>query len=234
MPKIYLPFVAKDGPPPYYGLALADPAHREDIQTLSAEWWYDWTPTGQVPMLWGGNPSDAIPADYAGNLLFLNEPNLESQSNVTPQEAVAKLAIARARYPHARIIGCGVSVWATYWTSAFYAAGGKVDAWHVHAYTEEWITPEVAQSYIQIHRNITGGTYWITEYGSPVGSLDDFRAMTEWFRAQPWIERIAAYTNRQPDGVPWAIGAGVEMVRDDGTLAPIGDYYRGLIAEIIR
>ena len=230
MYKTFLPLVTKTPERTYYGLALADPSHPEDVLTLRAEWNYDWTPTGQVPMLWGGNPSDAIPGDYTGDLLFLNEPNLETQSNVTPDEAVAKLAVVRAAYPRARIIGCGVSVWATGWVYYFLRAGGVVDAWHVHAYTEEWITPAVAQNYLMQHHLQTGGEYWITEYGSPAGSLNDFRSMTEWFMRQPWITRIAAYTNRQPEGVPWAIGKGCDMVRADGTLNPIGEYYRGLLS----
>lgn len=227
--------IATDTPPapvarPYKGLAFADPTHPEDLAALNVSWWYDWTPTGQVPMLWGGSISTAIQPDYAGDLLVLNEPNLTTQASLTPQAAAARVATVRAWYPNARLIAAGASVFATSWVEQFVKAGGHADAWHVHAYTELWITPPVAQTYVEIHHNITGGEYWITEYGSPDGSLADFANMSEWFMRQPWITRIAAYTNRQPDGVPWGIGAGCDMVRADGSLTPIGEYYSQLPA----
>ena len=72
---------------------------------------------------------------------------------------------------------------------------------------------------------LTGGEYWVTEYGSPAGSLRDFQAVTTWFEGKPWIVRIAPFTNRQPDGVSWSLAPGVEMVNPDGSLAPIGAWY---------
>jgi hypothetical protein len=220
---VYIPLVIT--PLQYKGLALADPLHPGDIDALGASWWYDWTPTGGVPMLWSGRPSTDIPQHYAGYILVLNEPNLSSQANVTPYEAVKRLAILRAYYPDARLLCCGVSIWAGDWMREFWQLGGRPDAWHVHAYTESYITPDYVKRDLTAWHNLTGGDYWVTEYGSPAGSLVDFRAVTEWFMAQQWIKRIAAYTNRQPDGVPWAIGEGVEMVNPDGALSPIGEWY---------
>lgn len=60
------------------------------------------------------------------------------------------------------------------------------------------------------------------------GNLVEFRTVTEWFQSQDWIERIAAYTNRQPDNVPWGIDKRVEMVRADNSLSEIGEYYAKL------
>lgn len=221
----------------YKGLALAVPSDL-DLHALGAAWYYSWTPSPPfstdvefVPMLWGGNPSEEIPADYAGDLLFLNEPNIATQANVRPAAAVDKLAVVRARYPRARIIGCGTSIWcANSWVKEFIEAGGRVDAWHIHAYIESWITPRKVIDYAKQYHDLTGGTYWISEYGSMTGNVDELRTVTEWFTAQPWVERIAAYTNRQPIGVPWAVDRRVEMVREDGGLSPVGEYYAGVQA----
>jgi hypothetical protein len=221
--RVYLPVVI--APQPYKGLALADAYHAGDVDSLGASWWYDWTPTGGVPMLWSGRPSTQLPATYSGWILVLNEPNVTTQANVTPAEAVRRLAVIRAYYPRARLLCCGVSIWAGDWMREFWQLGGRPDAWHVHAYTESYITPDYIKRELTRMHALTGGAYWVTEYGSPEGDLEDFQEVTRWFEAQPWIERIAAYTNRQPDDVPWAIGDGVEMVNHDGSLSPIGEWY---------
>jgi hypothetical protein len=221
--RYFLPLVA--AAQPYKGLAFADPAHAGDLDALGVSWWYDWTPTGDVPMLWRGNPSKDIPRNYAGWILVFNEPNLVNQSNLPPAEAARRLQAVREYYPKAKLLCCGLSVWATDWLGEFLIQGVWPDAWHVHAYTEAWISPAIAQDFLYTHQVMTGGTYWITEYGSPGGSLRDFKTMTRWFEQQEWIERIAAYTNRQPPGA-WNIGQGVEMVKPDGSLTEIGAYYQ--------
>lgn len=222
---VYLPMILQS--PDYKGLALADPYHSGDLDLLRAEWWYDWTATGQTPMLWSGKPSTSLPQNYRGYVLVLNEPNVEIQSNVTPAEAVRRMAILRAYYPNAKLLCCGVSVWAGSWMTEFWRLGGRPDGWHVHAYIEAYITPQYIARELNAWHAMTGGEYWVSEYGSPEGSLEDFATVTEWFEGQSWIVRVAAYTNRQPIGVPWAIGPGVEMVNDNGDLSPIGAYYSG-------
>lgn len=225
MYTIFLPLVLASRL--YYGLAVADVTHYDDAARLGATWSYDWTPSGDVPMLWSGKPSSLIPAEYTGWILVLNEPNVTTQANLSPSEAVNRLNNLRAYYPRARLICCGASVWAWDWMKAFWDSGGRPDAWHMHAYTESVITPAVvAQELTRMHQ-LTGGEYWITEYGSPAGNLSHFQQVTQWFEAQSWIVRIAPYTNRQPDGVSWALDPGVEMVNPDGSLTPIGAWYAG-------
>jgi hypothetical protein len=122
-----------------------------------------------------------------------------------------------------------VSIWAGAWQREFYRLGGRPDAWHVHAYIEQWVTVGYIQNELTALHALTGGDYWVTEYGSLEGDLQDFKALTEWFGGRPWISKIAAYTNREPDpDATWSIGPGLEMVQDDGTLTPIGAYYSGV------
>jgi hypothetical protein len=231
LPRVFLPSIMM-GDEPFKGLAIADMDHFDDIYVLGGEWWYDWTSpldlySAKVPMLWSGLPSTNIPSDYTGWILAMNEPNVSTQLNITPSEAVSRLNALRTSYPYAKILCCGVSIWAGDWTEDFWDLGGRPDAWHVHAYTEEWITPTFVQSELTEWHTLTGGDYWISEFGSPAGSLSDFQAVMTWFEQQSWITRVSAYTNRQPEGAPWAIGEGVEMVNDDGTLTPIGEWYAG-------
>lgn len=71
-----------------------------DETLMSYKWWYNWHYTPQfaspkgseyVPMIWGRQSVkhlDEIP-DSASALLGFNEPNIVTQSNMTPQEACA-------------------------------------------------------------------------------------------------------------------------------------------------
>lgn len=173
-----------------------------------------------------------LPATYSGFVLLFNEPNNPEPYGVglAPAEAVKRYKNARRDYPKAIFVIGGGSVWSTDWTKGFLEECRKQRAilpnlWHFHAYTEEWITPTKAQEFLNQHKLlIQPAGAWITEYGSPAGSLEDFKAMTTWFKTQSWIRRIAPYTNRQM-GEPWNIGSGVELIDRDGKLTSIGAYY---------
>lgn len=221
----------------YFGLGMAVPS-QTDAGLLGVGWYYNWLPERRgkdpnmpyVPMLWDGHVSSKIPQDYSDWILILNEPNLAAQSNVSPQEAMRRLTAAREYYPNAKLVCCGVNASALNWTREFLAAGAaRPDAWHVHAYTMGNEPPSVAQDYVKRQHALTGGNYWITEYGAPEGQVDWFKQMTEFFLTQSYVVRVAAYTNRQPDNVSWALEPGVEMVNDDGTLTPMGVYYQNTV-----
>ena len=97
-----------------------DLAAASDLHALShgVSWWYDWgsTPNPGVPpnylaqyhmdyypMLWNGNfDPGTIVAFLKANpkiryLLVLNEPNVQGQAYLTPQQAAPNLAILRSR-----------------------------------------------------------------------------------------------------------------------------------------
>ncbi len=234
--RIFIPHIAKAASTPYFGLALAvdEPA---DLARLHSTWYYNWSDQGTnnaveyVPMAYSGK-TNRLQRGYNGYLLVFNEPNLPPPNgcNLTPQEAAARYGQLRMDFPDAKMVVGGWSVFAKDWARDFVNELKAQDIplperWHVHAYTEEWITPAKAKEFLLYYQNLTGGTYWITEFGSPAGKLDDFKSMTTWFSEQTWIERVAAYTNRQPGNAAWAIGAGVELVKDDATLTNIGAYY---------
>jgi hypothetical protein len=130
---------------------LASPA---DLAALSpgVSWWYNWSPrpnsavpadyaarysTDFYPMLWNGNfnASDIVTYLRANPsikyMLVLNEPNLVSQANVTPQQAAQFWPSyeAVAAQTGVKIVGPAIT-WGTMpnyqdpvnWLDAFYAA----------------------------------------------------------------------------------------------------------------
>jgi hypothetical protein len=230
MSKVYLPLV--HGRSAYKGLAMAMPPST-DAALLDVSWRYSWRPRdpfpnsqGQyVPMTWDGKP--VMPEGFSGNLLVMNEPNVPHQLNISPSEAAVRVNVLRENYPQARLIGPNHSVFAVNWIREFLTKE-TFDCYGIHCYIEGWVTVEKAIELMTEQHELTGGTYWITEYGSMRGDLGEFKAVTEWFMEQPWIERIAAYTNRQELGAWWAISSGVELVRED-KLTEIGTYYASIV-----
>lgn len=234
MNTVYLPHVSRDAKTPYKGVAMAVP-NAADLQTLGAEWWYNWGPLPTVettiefvPMLWGGQLQPEISRDYSGPLLVFNEPNVEAQLNLSPAAALVLLRNVRMRYPFARLIGPGHSCWAAEWMREFIRIGGKFDAWAIHAYLEGELGVEHIREMVSKCHDMTGGQYWVTEYGDTRARGDDFADLTAWFGEQPWIERISAYTNRQPhQGLSWEISENVELVDGRGRLKRLGEVYAG-------
>ena len=131
-----------------------DLASPTDLEALSpgVSWWYNWSPQPNsgvpanyltqyqmdfYPMIWGVNYNvNAIESYLAANptikyLLVLNEPNLTSQSNLTPQQAAAIWPDfeAIAAKTGVKIVGPAIT-WGTMtgytdpvvWLDAFYAA----------------------------------------------------------------------------------------------------------------
>lgn len=234
MYRLFIPVVG-NGSIPRKGLAMARP-HADDAARLAISWRYNWGPVddcqtaagGFVPMLWSGSPSSKIPASYGGPLLVLNEPDNPNQLNITPQEAARRLAVVRQAYPQARIIAPGVLSYNLAWLENFIKLVQLPDVWAYHAYVEGPYNSSAIIAQLDRMHQISGGVAWITEYGVLSGDLSEFVRLTEWMQAQPWIERYAAYTNRQDLSAAWAIARGVELVGDDGSLTEIGKWYAAL------
>ena len=130
---------------------LASPA---DLAALSpgASWWYNWSPNPNsavpadyatrysmdfYPMLWNGNYDSAAVVSYLKSnpnikyMLVMNEPNLTSQANLTPQQAAQIWPgyEAVSAQTGVKIVGPAIT-WGTMtgyqdpvaWLDAFYAA----------------------------------------------------------------------------------------------------------------
>ena len=122
----FLPLVAKSTPPPPPKRGLAGLVELGIWETVAtrASWYHNWnlvpysTRVPHVPFLWGkswGPYADNLQAavnilgrDYAGPLLWLNEPNDAVQANMNHEEAAQFYIDTRAALPHAQLIGPSV------------------------------------------------------------------------------------------------------------------------------
>ena len=94
--------------------------------TLNVDWYYHWSGSGVaglpasiefVPMLWGDTLAlktaflVKVPTDYCGPILFANEPEFDTQSNMTIAQVVALLDWLVEHYPCAHFVGPQSHVW---------------------------------------------------------------------------------------------------------------------------
>ncbi|MGA2889235.1 MAG: glycoside hydrolase family protein [Terracidiphilus sp.] len=175
---------------------LADPA---DFAALSpgVSWWYNWSPTPNAsapanyastyqmefyPMLWNGNfNASAVIAYLKANpsikyILVMNEPNIVSQSNLTPQQAaqIWPQYEAVAAQTGVQIVGPAMT-WGTMtsyenpvtWLDAFYAAyesanGNKLPQVDYLAF--HWYDYGLAAQLDALDKY--GKSIWVTEFAN--------------------------------------------------------------------
>lgn len=226
--KVYLPLVqGPSAPPPFYGLAWANqpPA---DLSLLAADWFYVWGESllslqglQSVPMLrpgWAGR----LPASYSGPLLFLNEPNVTIQDNLSPAAAAADFRRVKERYPAAQPVVGNVSIWATRWLREF-AQLEPVTRVGVHCYLEAGFGVAYCDRELErLHADL-GVPIWVTEFNNVSPALEPFCDLLAMLESKPWVERIAPFTNRQL-GDWWDLPH-CSLVAADGSLLPKGRAY---------
>ncbi|KAJ9114272.1 hypothetical protein QFC22_005724 [Naganishia vaughanmartiniae] len=217
-------------------------------------WYYNWSPQPCskadalglefVPMLWGPKDCNDQFWTYANSwssnvksILFFNEPNEISQSNVSPQDAV--------------------QYWKTYMTP-MQAKGFKLGMAAVTNAPSglEWIQqfiklcPECHFDYIPVHWYATSTEnfqeylksfnaafpdkeIWITEYAcqsfdgtpqcNPGQTLNLHQTMAGWFDAQPWITNYSPFgVMRQMQGV----NEDNRLMDAEGKITALGDWYK--------
>jgi len=221
---------------------LADPA---DFAALSpgVSWWYNWslnpnssTPTNYAtqynmtfyPMLWNGNFNAASVVRYLQAnpgikyMLVLNEPNLTSQANMTPQQAADLWPQYEAisATTGVKIVGPAIT-WGTMtgyedpvaWLDAFYAAyqaanngqNPQIDYLAFH-----WYDYGLASQLDRLDKY--GKSIWVTEFanwhsqndGSQITTLAEQEAqmadMVATCESRPDVFRYAWFTGRlSPD-----------------------------------
>jgi hypothetical protein len=116
------------------------------------EWCHSWdsrhTPQDGVewvPMLWGDkrftpdgvidywqNAVKGIPRNYAGWLIFINEPTLTGQSDMTPSSAAALFARACEQWPKARFTSPQMTIWHSDWDDQLERAQRWLWRWWVN------------------------------------------------------------------------------------------------------
>lgn len=186
-----------------------------DTDLLKCSWWYDWSlnhsglasyfapSTGYVPM----SKFAGTPVQTTGYLLYLNEPEEASQSNMTAADAYTNLLALMALRPNMKFIcgGVGVSTAGNTWMSDFHTLimAGNVPAlypqfagYHCHGYYAPGHTlNDIATQWATIkgYAVEAGGEFWITEFGANLSHY--FEQMLDLVK-QVTPERYSAYTNR--------------------------------------
>ena len=247
----YFPFVAAPYVPPIgkAGVAVignnkaqwAQPQATDAVK-VGANWYYNWhyvadfggvTQDGAeyAPMVWGKAIPRDLPCPENGSpLLWLNEPDLGSQANATPQQAVTMLLALQDRCPTARLVGPHMSSerHAFTWLASFWQLWGETgqpfsSTIGVHVYNHprpsEWIDA--------IYGSVSGyaGTVWVTEfaYCGPRDRVATFTAMVDAFERDSRVERYAPFANRiDADTQDFAWLACGTLLDRRGRLTPIG------------
>ena len=215
-----------------------------DVDTLGAEWWYDWKCTAEhleddryVPMSWsGGQYLPMLPYSYSGYLLALNEPDNDGQLGISPVQAVIAIHYLQLKYPKAKLIIGGVSAYGGSWLQTFVAGLGdyRPAGWHVHGYTEYGTTADDLMRWFKFARETCpGGAFWVSEFAD-VGESDQAESLMRQVHDCPWINRYAWFASRLERGdwyVPkyWRLPG---LINPDGSLTEMGKLYTGARDEL--
>jgi hypothetical protein len=215
----------------------------------AVSWWYDWSLQSSgadvgiqfAPMVWGsGSLGMAIPAG-SKFLLGFNEPNFQSQSNLTPQQAAADWpkVEAQASATGAAIVSpamnfCGPASQCNgtdpyQYLKDFFAAcqGCKVDYVAAHWYNCD--LPSL-QGYLEGNGSLEGFVQfgkpiWLTEFSCD-GSASEADQEAYMKVAIPYLEaspHVYRYSWFSAGPIPNA-----QLVNADGTPTALGQVYIGL------
>jgi hypothetical protein len=229
------------------GAALAD---------VGASWYYNWSPgptdgAGDsaefVPMIWGPgavNDDDLARAQANGTtLLGFNEPDFESQSNMSVDQALdlwprLEATGLRLGSPAVAVGGADPGGWLDRFMTGARERGLRVDFVTLHWYGGDFGDAAVGQlrSYIEAVHDRYGLPIWLTEYslirfdgGGATFPSDAEQAAfvtgsTEMLESLPYVERYAWFALPTPtEG-----GQGTGLYRDQATPSPTpaGEAYR--------
>jgi len=209
----------------------------DDVAALRCDWYYDWGATAAylpdpryVPMSWtGGHFLPGLPADYAGYLLALNEPDNAGQANLDPCEAAKRVRILAAKFPKAKLIVGGPSAYGGKWLVDFCAELGdfRVAGWHVHGYAEWDATDADVLAWFEFARQVTAtGEFWVTELADVNPRPMPATLMLAVKRAK-WIDRFAWFASRlaRDDWYLPAHWSNPALIGLDGAKTSTGDVY---------
>ncbi|GAA6039787.1 hypothetical protein JCM8097_004221 [Rhodosporidiobolus ruineniae] len=208
---------------------------------LDLAWAYNWASTSPgglnagvefVPMLWSGNAgnwlTDAQNAIDGGSthLLGFNEPDLDTQSNMTPEDAAS--AWKQYMSPFASkatlvspAVTNGAAPMGTAWLQSFQSAcpecWDEIEAVALHWYDAAWNTGYFTNYLIDAHNAFPDKKIWLTEFAGSGTSEEQqtfLRTVIPWMEEQDWIERYAGFGDFAGN-----------YVNADGSLTALGQVY---------
>ncbi|KAF8247158.1 hypothetical protein K440DRAFT_654906 [Wilcoxina mikolae CBS 423.85] len=202
------------------GLAYNDANLCSKFSSDGITWAYDWgqSPQGSVqgreyvPLLWGpkmystwAKNAEAAISKGANHLLGMNEPDIPSQSDLSPETAAAAYRTymqpfaGKAKLGAPAVTNSGTPGQGLSWLKSFLAVCSDctIDFVPIH-----WYDPTGGIEYFKKHmteaKDVAGGRkVWLTEFGVPGASQEIqaafLKAVEPWLDAQDWIERYAYF-----------------------------------------
>ncbi|EIW56152.1 uncharacterized protein TRAVEDRAFT_129035, partial [Trametes versicolor FP-101664 SS1] len=226
------------------GLSFNDASLTKDFTSSQVSFAYDWDSTFQgdlpagvtfFPMLfsaapehstqWAANANAAI-AKGSTHLLFINEPDLSSQGNTSPQDAATQWMqfmqpfAGKATLVSPAITNGAPPAMGTGWMDDFLAAcdklGCQVDAIAAHIY-DSATNVAYYQSYITDLGTRYKRPVLITEFGA-TGSVEQQQQFLQTM--VPFLDGLESVSH-----YAWFMTAAGNLVNADATLSPLGTTY---------
>jgi len=164
--------------------------------------------------------------DYDGPLMFLNEPELASQCDMTPAEAAAFYEQARDTFPLAHFVGPNISSdglpWLAEWYDLIIADGLPLpETAAIHSYLDE-------EPHLLIDRLFAvlddypgaAGKVWVSEFGNC--NPEQAQNMIESYQSDTRVERYAWFTVRN-----WDTPDCLNLLDGNDELTAVGEVWKG-------
>ncbi|OSC98855.1 glycoside hydrolase family 128 protein [Trametes coccinea BRFM310] len=225
------------------GLSFNDASLTKDFTSKQVSWAYNWDssfsgslPDGVVyfPMLWSADPShsaqwadnaNAAIAKGSTHLLFINEPDLSSQSNTSPQDAAQQwMQFMQPFAGKANLVSPAITNGAppmgTGWMDEFLAEceklGCQVDSIAAHIY-DSATNVAYYQSYITDLGTRYNRSVLITEFGAS-GTVEQQQAFLQ--QMVPFLDNLDSVSH-----YAWFMTAVGNLVNSDASLSSLGETY---------
>jgi len=246
---ILLPLVAIT---PDMGTAAFTADNCQDLHRIGAAWSYQWHPWPRqcpgiqmIPMIWSMEhwSATAAPSPY---LLGFNEPDIQSQANMTPDEAAVGWRKLEQAYPYRMLVSPAPTsaVWLRQWRIAYllrYNREPRLSAIAGHVYKPEIAEAQrVLDEFVVLARE-WGLPLWITEYSFPAcwytfGSdvskaVETAQAFTNDLRNAPEVARYAWFASRDYSDELWPASCLTGLYDGTGRVTEYGQWFqlRGML-----
>ena len=202
-----------------------------------------------VPCFWGPSKTtqwNQRKAEMAKSLpkaiLAFNEPDISSQSNMSPASAASLFKKEIWPYKAQGVrLGSPQIVWNLDWMASFLSEcnkiGCSVDFIAIHWYGS-WSDIEGFKKYVTNVRNRFSKPIWVTEYGvtsSSGGSQSQVKNFhmqaTYWMHQQSWVERSSNFGSFAYNSPPDSYGSRLNaLFNSDGSLRDMAYWYMYTVA----
>jgi len=248
--NVYLPIVAYEAELPTQiikgvGRHKYYPLDCQELLAAGVTWLYDWSVTPEVcdgveavPMIYSRSGVSKLLGGSSAWVLGFNEPDMVSQSNISPQAAVPLWAQVEANNPHRLLVApapAGDLVWLRALYGAFITEYGhppRLNALAVHFYA----SGTVADASRALRQKLRAYRAQADEWGVDQVWLTEFAHLTQGAaflrEVLPWLgdecDRFAWFQWEYLGTEAWAFGAEYNTsLWLNGTLTEVGEVYAG-------